>query len=86
MRVLPQRRSEDVTAQIISALGEAGYEVQGSYMPIHQMADFPQCVWDRLPNTEQVWSDLIELPCEPDIALEHLEHIAAIIKRIVSTR
>ena len=86
VRVLPQRRSEDVTAQIISALGEAGYEVQGSYVPIHLMADFPQCVWDRLPNTEQVWSDLIELPCEPDIALEHLEHIAAIIKRIVSTR
>jgi dTDP-4-amino-4,6-dideoxygalactose transaminase len=86
MRVLPQWRGEDGTAQIIGALAEAGYEVQGSYVPIHLMAEFPQCVWDRLPYTEQVWGDLIELPCEPDIDLKHLEDIAAIIKRIVSAR
>ena len=87
MRVLPEVcGEEDLSLRIIGALRQAGYEVQGSYMPIHLMADFPECVWDRLPYTEQVWSDLIELPCEPNIPLEYLTEIAAIIRRIISAR
>ena len=81
MRVVPQRRGDDAASRLIRALGDAGYEVRGSYMPIHLLSHFPQCVWDRLPYTEQIWADLIELPCEPDVGLEHLEAIAAIIKR-----
>ena len=79
-------RGDDLASPIIEALGHAGYEVQGSYMPIHLMVRFPQCVWDRLPYTEQVWGDLIELPCEPDVAMEDVEEIAAIINRFVRGR
>ena len=81
MRVMPKQHGDDASSRLISALGDAGYEVRGSYMPIHLLAHFPECVWDRLPYTERIWADLIELPCEPDVGLEHLEAIAAIIKR-----
>ena len=68
-----KERGEDLAARIIAALGEAGFEVQGSYMPIHLLTHITQCVWDRLPYSDLVWPDLIELPCEPSVAFEDLE-------------
>ena len=65
VRVLPKHRGEDSAAQIIQALGSAGYEIQGSYVPIHLLAYYHQLVRGPLHGAEQVWSDLIELPCEP---------------------
>jgi dTDP-4-amino-4,6-dideoxygalactose transaminase len=58
--------------------------MQGSYVPIHLLGSFPQCVWDRLPYSERVWSDLIELPCEPSVDFDDLERIAAILAATVS--
>ncbi|MGZ8453271.1 MAG: DegT/DnrJ/EryC1/StrS family aminotransferase [Candidatus Binatia bacterium] len=84
VRIVGKERGEDLPARIIAALGEAGYEVQGSYMPIHLVTQFPQCVWDRLPYCERVWPQLIELPCEPTVAFEDLEQITAIVKSIVA--
>jgi dTDP-4-amino-4,6-dideoxygalactose transaminase len=83
MRVLPRRRGDDAAARIIGALGQAGYEVQGSYMPIHLLGRFSACVWDRLPHTEKVWADLVELPCEPTVSLDDVEKITTIIKSFV---
>jgi len=84
VRIVGKERGEDLAARIIAALGEAGYEVQGSYMPIHLLSQFPQCVWDRLPYCERVWPQLIELPCDPSVAFEDLEQITAIVKSIVA--
>jgi perosamine synthetase len=83
MRILP-RRGEDTASQVISALHSAGFEVQGSYMPIHLLEGFSACVWDRLPHTDEVWAELVELPCEPSVAPEHTEAIAAIVRRSVA--
>ncbi len=83
VRVLAKERGGDLPVRIITALNQAGYEVQGSYMPIHLLTHFPQCVWDRLTYTERVWSDLIELPCEPSVTLQDLERITAIVKSFV---
>lgn len=80
IRLLPKRRGDDPAARLIAALGQAGYEVQGSYMPIHLLARFPQCVWDSLPYAERMWRDLVELPCEPTVSLAEVERIAAIVK------
>lgn len=81
VRVLPKRRGDDAAARMIRALSHAGYEIQGSYVPIHLIAQFSQCVWDRLPCAERIWADLIELPCEPEVALGDVERIATIVKR-----
>jgi len=80
IRAAPKRRGDDTAARIIHALTEAGYEVQGSYMPIHLLGSFSACVWDRLPRTEKVWADLVELPCEPTVGLADVERIASIVK------
>jgi dTDP-4-amino-4,6-dideoxygalactose transaminase len=84
VRIVGKERDEDLAARIIAALGEAGYEVQGSYMPIHLLTHITQCVWDRLPYSDLVWPDLIELPCEPSVAFEDLEQMTAIVKSIVA--
>ena len=80
VRVLPKRRGEDSAAEIVQALCRAGYEVQGSYVPIHTLSGYQQFVRRSLPHTERVWSELIELPCEPNVSLDQVERIAAIVK------
>lgn len=85
VRVLPKRRDDDSASEIIQALASAGYEIQGSYVPIHLLPRFQQ--WFRAPlaHAERVWSDLIELPCEPSVSFTHLERIAAIVKRALNS-
>jgi len=84
VQVKPKRRGDDLAAKTIGALADAGYEVQGSYMPIHLLGSFSACVWDRLPQCEKVWTDLIELPCEPTVRLDDIERIASIVKHCAS--
>ena len=84
VRVLPQRRGVDLASHVIGALGDAGYEIQGSYVPIHLLGRFANCVWDRLPHAERIWNDLIELPCEPDVSLDDIEGIAAIVGKTLA--
>ena len=76
---------EDFSVAVIARLKNAGYEVQGSYVPIHLLGNFDKCVWDRLPYADRVWSDLIELPCEPDVSLDEVEKISALIKAAVAS-
>ena len=80
VRVLPRRRGEDSASEIVQALCRAGYEVQGSYVPIHTLSGYQQFVRRSLTHTERVWAELIELPCEPDVSFENVERIAAIVK------
>jgi dTDP-4-amino-4,6-dideoxygalactose transaminase len=80
VRVLPRRRDEDFATRVLAALAQAGYEVQGSYVPIHLLPGYEQCAWDRLSNAEKIWSDLIELPCEPTVGLDNMKRIAEIVK------
>ena len=80
VRVLPKGRGQDSASSLVEALGAAGYEVQGSYVPIHLLGNLNHCVWDRLPRAERVWSDLIELPCGPNVGLDHVTQVTAIVK------
>ena len=84
VRVIRQRRNEDRSITVIEALGRAGYEVQGSYVPLHRLARCSMCVWENLPHADRAWSDLIELPCDPGVSLDEIERIAAIVKRTIS--
>jgi perosamine synthetase len=83
IRVLPQRRYGELAAKLIVKLRESGYEVQGSYVPIHLLPGLAQCVWDRLPEADKVWAELVELPCEPTVALEDVERIVEIVKNCI---
>jgi dTDP-4-amino-4,6-dideoxygalactose transaminase len=69
---------------VVETLATEGYEVQGSYVPIHLLGGLRRCVWDSLPYVERVWSDLIELPSEPTVSLDDVERIASIIRRVVA--
>jgi dTDP-4-amino-4,6-dideoxygalactose transaminase len=82
VRVLPRRRGDDPGARVIAALGGAGYEVQGSYVPIHLLSPYEKFPRAPLPYAERVWADLIELPCEPDVSLDDVRRIAAVVKRV----
>jgi dTDP-4-amino-4,6-dideoxygalactose transaminase len=85
VRVLPRRRGEDLAACLIGALGRAGYEIQGSYLPIHLLPDYQQWVRGGLPHAEGVWDDLIELPSEPDVNFDSVERIASLVRRVVDS-
>jgi dTDP-4-amino-4,6-dideoxygalactose transaminase len=81
VRVSSGKSGFDTAARLIGALGECGYEVQGSYVPIHLLARFQSCLWDPLHQTERVWGDLIELPCEPSVDMNEVERISSLVKR-----
>lgn len=83
IRILAKRRGEDAASNLIARFGGAGYEVQGSYVPIHLLSPFSFCVWDRLPNADRVWADLVELPCEPDVGLDDVTRIAELVKSVM---
>ena len=81
VRVLPGRRDEDLSARLVEVLHRAGYEVQGSYVPIHLLRGYEGWLRQRLPYAERVWSDLIELPSGPEVSFSHVERIASIVKQ-----
>jgi perosamine synthetase len=83
VRVLSRRSADDLSARLIKALRRTGYEVQGSYVPLHLLPDYETWARERLSQVERVWSDLIELPCEPNVSFADLEEIAAIIKQVL---
>lgn len=85
VRIRRKRPSEDLAVAVTDALRNAGYEVQGSYVPLHRLSDCSMCVWDRLPHADRVWSDLVELPCDPDVNLNRVGQIAAIVKAVIAS-
>ena len=86
VRILPKRRGEDSASEIIQALGSAGFEIQGSYVPIHLLSRYRQWFRGPLAHTERVWADLIELPCEPSVSFAHVDRIAALVTRVLHSR
>ena len=50
VRVLPGADDDDRSTRLIEALREAGYEVQGSYVPIHLLPYGENYVCGRLSN------------------------------------
>jgi Predicted pyridoxal phosphate-dependent enzyme apparently involved in regulation of cell wall biogenesis len=85
VRVARKGRNEDRAIAAIEALRRAGYEVQGSYVPLHHLPHCSMCVWENLSYADRVWPDLIELPCEPSVSIEDIEQIATIIKTIIQS-
>ena len=80
VRVPSKKRGHDAASALIAALGEQGFEVQGSYVPIHLLGYFKGCVWDALPHTGRVWADLVELPCAPGVSLTDVARVASVVK------
>ncbi|TMB66825.1 MAG: hypothetical protein E6J54_21275 [Deltaproteobacteria bacterium] len=85
IRLLPKHRGNDLAAHLIQVLGSAGYEVQGSYVPIHLLSHYETRAHGCLPRAERVWADLIELPCEPEVSFDHVERIASIVKQVLNS-
>jgi dTDP-4-amino-4,6-dideoxygalactose transaminase len=62
VRVLPKVDGADAASDLIEALRRAGYEVQGSYIPIHLLTPYRQLATRSLSRAQGIWADLIELP------------------------
>ena len=85
VRLLPQGRADDPAARAIETLARAGYEVQGSYIPIHLLPSYETFVRSPLPYAERVWADLVELPSEPEVCFDDVERIAGIVTQVSSS-
>jgi len=83
IRLLPKFAGDDPASDLIASLRSAGFEVQGSYIPIHLLAPYQELAVRSFARAEKIWTNLIELPCEPDVSLEHVERIARIVKQRV---
>ena len=83
IRIMPKYPGHDPASDLIASLRGAGFEVQGSYIPIHLLAPYQQLAVRSFPHAEKIWTNLVELPCEPDVSLEHIERIASIVKQTI---
>ncbi len=83
--VLPRSMGHEPASALIASLRSAGFEIQGSYIPIHLLSSYQQLAMRSFPHAEKVWTNLIELPCEPDVSLEHVERIAWLVKQTIGS-
>jgi dTDP-4-amino-4,6-dideoxygalactose transaminase len=65
---------------IIKALRGRGYEVNGSYTPLHLFPEYRKFARWPLKNAERKWNNLIELPCEPSVSLDEVANISSIVR------
>lgn len=84
IRVLPKCIGHDPASDLIASLRNSGFEVQGSYIPIHLLAPYQQLAVRSFPHAEKIWTNLVELPCEPDVSLEQIERIASIVNQTIT--
>jgi dTDP-4-amino-4,6-dideoxygalactose transaminase len=79
VKIEPDRDTERAD-RILERLRGAGYEVKGSYIPLHCFSEYSGFA-PKLPlYADRVWPYLIELPCEPDVALPEVERIANVVR------
>jgi dTDP-4-amino-4,6-dideoxygalactose transaminase len=83
-RIRSRPRGRDLAAKVVAKLRTAGYDVGGSYLPLHRLPTASLCLWDGLSRTERVWPDLVELPCDPTVSFAAVERIASIAKASIS--
>jgi dTDP-4-amino-4,6-dideoxygalactose transaminase len=83
VQVVPGHGSHDLSMDMIQALGDAGFEIQGSYVPIHLIPRYRKWARKRLRYAENVWEHLVELPCEPEVRFDHVERIASIVRQVI---
>jgi dTDP-4-amino-4,6-dideoxygalactose transaminase len=84
VRVLPLRRHHDLAAGVIAAAQQSGYDVHGSYIPLHLLPAFDRYKRRRPAHTQRLWEDLIELPCGPEVEPDDIARIAGIVQKAIS--
>lgn len=70
--------------QLIRSLREEGFEVGESYTPLHLLAPYRAWARRRLETAERLWEGLLELPCEPSVALADADRISALLEAAVT--
>jgi dTDP-4-amino-4,6-dideoxygalactose transaminase len=76
---------EHVALAVVQALRGAAYEVNRSYRPLHLQPTYEMHARGQLANAERVWPSLVELPCEPTVAMEDIRRIAEIVRATAGT-
>ena len=80
IKVEPTEQHPEPADAMLEALRVHGYEIQGSYIPLHCLPAYRDYA-PRLPvYADQVWPHVIELPCEPDVPLAEIKRIAHLIR------
>ncbi len=74
------RQDEPLALKVVEVLRDAGYEVDRSFRPLHLQDSYRKFASGSLPVAERMWSSLVELPCEPSVALDDVDRIAALIR------
>lgn len=78
-----QAVSACTAAQIISTLRERGIEASRSFEPLHLSPAGRQYSHGPLPQAEDIWQDLVELPCEPGVSLSQVRAVAGTIRGLL---
>jgi dTDP-4-amino-4,6-dideoxygalactose transaminase len=81
VQIQPTPDSADRSDIILSRLRSAGYEVKGSYIPLHLVSQYSGFARKTPQFAERVWPHLIELPCEPDVSMDEVERIVSIVQQ-----
>jgi len=67
----------------IAALRQQGFEVTGSFRPLHLSPRWRPYAGGSLALAERVWEDLLELPCEPSVSLAQVGRAAAAVREVL---
>jgi dTDP-4-amino-4,6-dideoxygalactose transaminase len=79
VKIHPTAAIADRTDVVLARLRSAGYEVNGSYIPLHLISEYSGFARKRPYFADRAWPHLIELPCEPDVPMHEVERLADLL-------
>jgi dTDP-4-amino-4,6-dideoxygalactose transaminase len=79
VKIDPDRNHGERAGAMIERLRDQGYEVKGSYIPLHCFPEYREFAPKCPAYADRVWPHLIELPCEPDAPLPEIARLAQLI-------
>ncbi|HXH84812.1 MAG TPA: DegT/DnrJ/EryC1/StrS family aminotransferase [Candidatus Tectomicrobia bacterium] len=73
----------DRAAAVLARLRASGVEADRSYRPLHLMPAYARFARRPLTRADSVWTELVELPCEPSVRLDTVEAIARTVRQVL---
>ena len=77
IQIQPSPSGDSRRDHVIRTLKNKGFEVTASFTPLHLLPRYRSYATGPLHNIERKWQHLVELPAEPSVHRDDIDHISA---------
>jgi dTDP-4-amino-4,6-dideoxygalactose transaminase len=81
IRILTTTTLSSQSAPVVAFLRRRGIQAQRAYFPAHLLPEFANCPRTDLHSTEDVYSSVIEVPSQPGLRDDQIDHVCESLLR-----